>query len=160
MEKLKSETDALDSENQTVMEFESGQFKKEFPDVKDFVKSETNETVNDKSNEFVTDNQNLSHRDDELLIKKENRIDSQFKYDSNTSKSSCHNENPGSIFKSETVENSVVMNTNMFSVHPQDFDKNKGECSSSITCIEPFKFYRETFPETFNQKSQSFKKTY
>ena len=65
MEKLKSETDALDSENQTVMEF-----KKEFPAVKDFVKSEKNETVNYKSNEFVTDNQNLSRGDDELSIKK------------------------------------------------------------------------------------------
>ena len=56
MEKFKSETDGEDNDNQTFINFESSQFKKEFPDFNDFVKTERK----DESNEFlIENNQNL-----------------------------------------------------------------------------------------------------
>ena len=151
MENFKSETDYVDSENQTLIEFESSQFKKESSSFENFVKTETK----DECNEFFAENdKNIKYQENELLIKKENIVDKQFKYDFDTSKSSFQKEIPGSILKSEIGENSVMKNTNMFSVHPQDFDKIEGNGSIPRNYIEPFKCPVNSSSEKVDLKSQ------
>ena len=53
MENLKLETDAVDSQHETSMNFESFEFKNELPDTKYTFKRETKETVHDNSHDFV-----------------------------------------------------------------------------------------------------------
>ena len=129
---------------------ESSDMKMEPPDTKDVFKRETNATVNDERIDFKTENgQKSENFEYELFIKKENPCDIRPKYDIDTGTSSSQTESAESYLTSKTSKNS-----NMFSIHPQDFNKSKTQDYTFIDYIEPYKFGLKSFSENGDSRNQ------